>query len=310
MLSGISVSCFLLSYLVVFIVEALRFAFRVPGRNLILIGMMTAGLIAHTIFLFYQFSAVQVDNAQPQLLSNWFQWSVLSAWGLALACLILIVRNPNGSVGLFLIPLVLGLIGLGNLVRDAAPFERETTITLWGMIHGVSLLVGTMFICLGLAFGAMYLVQSYRLKSKLRPSKRFRLPALEFLQSMNRLSIFASAAGLGVGLLSGVVLNFNRQGQIAWYSGSIVFTFALFAWSVVAAGMEISSSGSLGGRRSAYLVISNFLFLAVVLGWVLFSSHGQPATSARSAEGAPHRRPRMVSVPAPVRSPVDAEVSG
>ena len=93
---------------------------------------------------------------------------------------------------------------------------------------------------------------------------------------MNRLSIFASAGGLGIGLLSGVVLNFNREGQIAWFSGSILVTFALFAWSLVAAGMEMSSSGSLGGRRSAYLAIANFLFLVVVLGFVLLSSHGQP----------------------------------
>lgn len=284
MLSGVSVSCFLLSYLVVLAVEAARFAIKIPGRQLVLIGMMSAGLIAHSIFLFYQFSLPLNDSPQPQLLSNWFQWSVLGAWGLALACLILMVRNPQGSVGLFLIPLVLGLIGMASLVRDAAAFERETTITIWRGIHGVSLLVGTMFICLGLAFGLMYLVQSYRLKSKLRPSKRFRLPPLEFLQSMNRLSIFASACGLGIGMLSGVILNFNREGQIAWLSSSIVFTFALFAWSLVATGLEISSSGSLGGRRSAYLVIANFLFLLIVLAFVLFSSHGQPSPSSQPSE--------------------------
>ncbi len=32
-LTGVSVSCFLLSYLIVLIVEALRFAFKVPGRS-------------------------------------------------------------------------------------------------------------------------------------------------------------------------------------------------------------------------------------------------------------------------------------
>ena len=278
MLAGVSVSCFLLSYLVVLVVEASRFAFKIPGRNAILIGMMTAGLIAHSLFLFNQFSTVTAGGDQPHLLANWFQWSVLGAWGLAFACLVLIIRNPNGSMGLFLIPLVLGLIGLASL-SSTEPFQRETTITLWRTIHGVSLLVGTMFICLGMAFGSMYLVQSYRLKLKLRPSKKFRLPALEFLQSMNRLSIFASSIALGMGLLSGVALNFNSHGRIAWFSSSILFTFALFAWSFVATLMEVSSKGSLGGRRSAYLVIANFLFMAVVLGFVLFSSHAQPTNT-------------------------------
>ncbi len=284
MLSGVSVSCFLLSYLIVLVVEASKFVFKIPARPLILIGMMSAGLVAHSIFLFYQFSLPPSDGTQPQLLSNWFQWSILGAWGLAFACLIFIIRNPHGSIGLFLVPLVLSLIGMGSLVRHTEPFERETTITLWRAIHGVSLLVGTMFICLGLAFGLMYLLQSFRLKSKLRASKRFRLPALEFLQSMNRLSIFASVTGLGIGLLSGVVLNFNREGQIAWFSSSILITFALFVWSLVAAALEMSSSGSLGGRRSAYLAIANFVFLVVVLGFVLLSSHGQPSQPSKKIE--------------------------
>jgi magnesium-transporting ATPase (P-type) len=187
------------------------------------------------------------------------------------------VRNPNGSVGLFLIPMVLVLIGLAQLVRGMPPFRPESTIGMWRAIHGISLLLGTMFICFGLTFGAMYLVQSHRLKHKKRPSQRIKLPTLEFLQSMNRLSLFASALGLAVGAISGIVLSFNREGHIDWFSGGIVFTFALFVWLFVAAIMELTATGSLGGRRSAYLVIANFLFLVVVLGLVLVSSHGRQA---------------------------------
>lgn len=287
MLAGVTVSCFLLSYLVVLIVEALRFGFKLPGRTFLAIGMMAAGLFAHSIFLFNQFSYVTAQSEQPQLLSNWFQWCVLGAWGLALAGLILMLRNPNGSIGLFLVPVILSLIGLARLVQGIAPFQRETTITIWGSIHGVSLLVGTMFISLGLAFGIMYLVQSYRLKAKRRPSKKFRLPALEFLQSMNRLSVFASAICLAGGLVSGVVLNFNREGHIAWYSGSILVTFAIFIWLLIASIMELSTSSSLGGRRSAYLVIANFVFLAIVLCFVLFSSHAQSPTPAADQTATP-----------------------
>jgi hypothetical protein len=278
-LTGVSVSCFLLSYVVVFAMEASRLAFRLPGRNIILIGMMTAGLAAHSVFLFNEFFQAAIEGENHQILSNWFQWTVLSAWGLALACLVLTIRNPSGSVGLFLIPLVLGLIGLATFLRGGAPFQRETTITIWGAIHGISLLLGTMFICLGMAFGVMYLVQSYRLKQKRRSSKRFRLPALEFLQSMNRLSLFVSAGGLAIGFLSGVVLNFNSQGSISWFSGSILLTFALFAWSLIAALTELSNSSSLGGRRSAYLVVSNFFFLILVLAIVFVSDHAQPTNA-------------------------------
>lgn len=270
-------SCFLLSYLLVMLFEAARIYLKFPGRNLLVTGMLLLGLLAHSIFLVNQFSLGAASGERIQLLSNWFQWLVLGAWGLALASLILTIRNPNGSIALFLMPLVLTLIGLALLLRQSAPFHPTTTVNLWRGIHGVGLLVSTMFIALGLAFGVMYLVQSDRLKTRKTLRAKIKLPTLEFLQSMNRLSIFASAIGLAVGLISGVMLNFSREGEISWFSGGIVFTFALFVWVLVAAILELASRGALGGRRSAYLVIANFVFMVLVLGLVLYGSHGQPS---------------------------------
>jgi hypothetical protein len=261
--------------------EASRVFPKLPGRNAVLVGMLIAGLFAHSVFLVNQFTATGPDG--PKLLANWFQWSVLGAWGLALAYLILTIRNPQSSLGLFLIPLILGFIGLGVLVRGSEPFHAQTTINIWLMIHGVSLLVGAMFICFGVAFGIMYLLKSHRLKSKRQASQTFRLPALDFLQSMNRLSLFTTAISLTVGLLSAVVLNVSQEGQVNWLSSLIVVTCALFLWSVVAASLELSSRGSLGGRRSAYLVIANFLFLVLVLGIVLWTSHGQDVSATAAS---------------------------
>lgn len=273
MLSGVTVSCFLFSYLVVLAVDGARFAVKVPGRNLLLMGMMSAGLVAHTIFLLHQIGA-ESDGDTPQLLADWFQWAIVGAWGLAIICLFLIIRNPQGAVSLFMIPLILGLIGVASLVRDQPPFARETTINLWGLIHGVSLLCGTMFICLGMAFGVMYLLQSYRLKSKKRPSKTFRLPALEFLQTMNRFSIFATAVALGIGMISGIILTVNSEADVAWFS--VLVSFGLFAWSATASVLELTSRGALGGgRRSPYLNIASFAILLIVFVIMLVSSHGQ-----------------------------------
>lgn len=271
MLSGVTVSCFLLSYLVVLAMEALRFVFKVPGRTKLLIGMLIAGLVAHSIFLVNQFIAT--DGSQ--LLANWFQWAVLGAWGLALAYLVLIIRNPQGSFGIFLIPFILALIGLGQLLRDSDPFQAEMTISVWRIIHGVSLIVGTMFICFGVSFGIMYLLQSHRLKKRKKRSPRFQLPTLEFLQSMNRLSLFASTIALAIGMVSGFILNLNRDGQLAWFSSGIVVSCALFGWALMASVVELAGKGSLGGRKSAYLVIANFVFFVMVLGIVLWTSHGQ-----------------------------------
>lgn len=274
MLTGVTVSCFLLSYLLTLVFEFGRLVVKLPGRHILPLVMLGLGIFAHSVYLFNHLYSEPLVGAQPQLLSSWFQWITLGAWGLAFAYLVLLIRNPQTSVGLFLAPLILLVLWLALSLRNAAPFQPETTVSLWRSIHGVSLLVGTMFICFGLAFGAMYLFQSHRLKSRLPKWKFIRLPALEFLQSMNRMSLFVSVLGLGMGLISGIVLNLNQKGHIAWFSSGIVVSVALFVWSLAAAVMEIRSR-SLGGRRAAYLAIANFVFMIVVLALVLFSSHAQ-----------------------------------
>lgn len=262
--------------------EVSRLVFKLPGRTVLLVGMLSAGLFAHTIFLVNEFNRTSSLSDYPPVLSNWFQWIVLAAWGLASACLILTIRNPNRSMGLFLIPVILGLIGAGQLFRDAESFSPRTTLNIWGTIHGISQLVAATFISLGFAFGLMYLVQSNRLK-KHRGIPKFRLPTLEFLQSMNRLSLFVSAASLAVGLTSGILLNSNREVPLTWLSSGNLVTFALCVWTLIASSLELFNSGSLGGRRSAYLVISNLVFLVCVMVVLMLSSHGQPDVPNKNA---------------------------
>jgi hypothetical protein len=188
-------------------------------------------------------------------------------------------RNPSGNVGLFVIPMVLALIGIAALVRDYQPFDTWSAKTLWGQVHGVSLLLSTMFIFQGFAFGSMYLVQSYRLKNKSKTRRLLKLPALEFLQSINRMNLFASATALGIGMLSGILLNLSRGDRASWIGGGVLISLALFVWALVAALIESTSQSSLGGRRGAYLSIASFAFLVVVLLFVMLSTHGQSAGS-------------------------------
>lgn len=278
--TGVTVVCFLLSYAIVLGLEISRLVARVPGRMLAMIGMMVVGWIAHTLFLADRLWASISHQDNPLLLSSWFQWSLLAAWGIATIYLFLLVRRPENAIGIFVLPLVLSLIGIAHVVRDSPPFQREASVNFWRIFHGVSLLVGTMLITFGLAVGLMYVVHAYRLKRKLRPTLGFRLPSLEYLQSLNRLCVFVSTAALGLGLVSGGVLNFNRSGQIAWLDRGILFPTALFLWLLVATIIEMTSARSLGGMRTAYLSIANFLFFVFVWGVVLFSSHGRPMGQA------------------------------
>jgi hypothetical protein len=270
-LTGVSLTCFLFSYLIVLSLEIWRLFFRLPVRQWLVLSGMSAGLLAHTIFLANQF----VGQSSDRLLSNWFQWIVFGAWGLAVACTYLMVRNPAGNIGLFILPLVLVMIGVATLVRGYQPFASGSSVSLWARIHTVSLLLSTMFILQGFAFALMYLVHSYRLKRRSKTPGILRLPALEFLQSINRLNLIASAIALGVGMLSGIFLNLSRDDQVSWFSGGVLFSLALFLWALIAALLESRSQSSLGGRRGAYLSIASFVILVVVFLLLLITSHGQ-----------------------------------
>lgn len=267
---GVTVWCFLLSYLIVMVLEYSRLAIPFRSRPIWLIGSMAIGWLTHTLFLA---DRMWLDMPAQGVLSSWFQWALLMAWGIASMYLILLIRRPDNAFGTFMLPLLMAGIGLALALRGAAPFERDTTISLWRAIHAISLLVATMVVTFGMATGLMYLVQSYRLKHKLKSHRGFRLPSLEYLQSVNRRCLFISFAMLGLGLISGIVLNLNRDGHIAWLSGGIVFTFALCAWSLAAVVIEVTTHRSFGGKKTAYLAVANFLFLVLVLGFVVLSPH-------------------------------------
>jgi CDP-diglyceride synthetase len=117
----------------------------------------------------------------------------------------------------------------------------------------------------------MYLVQSYRLKHKLLPRPGFRLPSLEWLQMVNKQTLYLSAILVAVGLFAGVVLNvLRKQSGISWTDPLIVSSGGLLAWLFAATLFELLYKPAQQGRKVAYLTIVNFVFLAAVLAIVLF----------------------------------------
>ncbi|GIX00429.1 MAG: cytochrome c assembly protein [Pirellulaceae bacterium] len=273
MLSGVTVSCFLFSYLLALVWEAVRLIGKRTGRTWITVFLLIAGLVAHASFLYYHLRLPDAAGA-PLAINNWFQWSMAGSFILAILCFLLILRNPQTSVSLFLLPVVLSVTGIALVFGGSGSFGAGGSAAAWRWIHGISLLIATVFISLGAAFGAMYLVQSGRLKRRPGGQRKLRLPALEFLQRMNRWCLFATAVALAVGFVSGILLQLQTDQPFRWWEGGIVATAALFLWSSLAAMWEVFSTGSMGGRRVARLVVANFLLLVVVLTALMVSSHG------------------------------------
>lgn len=272
MFSGITITCFAASYTVSLIGEVSRLFFRAPVRMFVIVGFTVAGLFAHTLYLIAQARAETLAEGNLVPLSSWHDWCLIAGWILAAVYLVLTLRRLENSVGLFLLPLVLALVGLAVLNRDAPHFPRADALAYWRWVHGFALLFGTVVVTLGFAAGVMYLIQSYRLKHKLPPRRGFKLPSLEALQNANRRALLISTAFMGVGLLSGMVMNLSAR-RVAWNDPVIVSSAVLLGWLALASLFESFYKPARAGRKVAYLTLASFIFLALALGFVLFGRH-------------------------------------
>jgi ABC-type uncharacterized transport system permease subunit len=190
------------------------------------------------------------------------------------------IRRPQYAVGIFLLPLILGLIGVAVAMHGTNPFQVETAQNVWRMLHGTALTAGTATVTLGFATGVMYLVQSYRLKNKLPPRPGFRLPSLELLQRFNRESLIVSACLLALGLISGVALNLSHRTELGravqWTDPVVLSSAVLFGWLASATVFESFYKPAREGRKVAYLTLASFVFLGLALYFVWFGKHAVP----------------------------------
>jgi len=275
MLSGVGIICFAASYAIVMAMEVSRLLFRSGIRGAIMLAWAAAGLFAHTVFLYYR--AVHTTGVP---LSSWRDWYLVAAWALMVVYLYLLFFHPRTSIGLFILPLVLGLIATGTFAASPESFAREPASKIWGAIHGASLAATAVAMLVGLAAGIMYLGQTRRLKQKRPMGQGLRLPSLEWLERINHRSIIIALIMLGIGVLGGMILNLiNRQPKadhLPWYDPLVLSTLVMFFWLFAAVLISQVYKPARRGRRVVYLTLISFVFLvaALAVGLMLNSQHG------------------------------------
>ncbi len=284
-LSGISMTCFFTSYLTALVLEFLRLFTRARVPFWATVGFGSAGLFTHSVYIWM---LAQQPNPSGAPLGNWYSWTLMAAWIMAAAYLALTVRRSTTAVGVFFLPLVLIMIGVALWLKNTPPFSPEKALNMWRLLHGISLLLGTVSMSMAFASGVMYLFKSNRLKKKLPPPRRgVLMPSLEWLQRFNREALWLSTGLLGMGLLSGVALNISRDlsgaSSSAWTDPAILSSGLLFLWLVATAVFEFVYKPARVGRKVAYLTMASFVFLTFVLAAVLLGRHGatDPASAGR-----------------------------
>ena len=256
-LDRITLFCFGASYAVALLLELLHLLRPRPVLRILSLGFGTAGLLAHTLFLFVQ--GISLASQVGSL--------VFLGWILAIFYLYGSFHHRKVAWGVFVLPLVLGLVVLaGAFARPAEETESGWLQGKWllGAAHGTLLLLAGVGVCVAFLASVMYLMQAHRLKAKLLPGQGMKLLSLERLEEMNRRAITLAFPLLTAGLLVGIALLTQEIDQLAgWSDPRVVATIVL--WLVFAILLYLRYGFRLRGRRVALLTIVAFGLLLVTL---------------------------------------------
>jgi ABC-type transport system involved in cytochrome c biogenesis permease subunit len=267
----LSVLCFAGTYGLALLAELARFVVQSAVRWYVAAGLMALGWLVQTAYL----ANLAIKSPMGPVATAFGSVMVLS-WIVALIGLYLMVRSPRPvAVGIFVLPLVLGLVVVAgwSAPRESDWLEWGGTVAFWGTVHGIFLLGGAVFTCVAFFAGLMYLVQLRRIKAK-RPSRTgLALPSLEQSERINRGAITIAFPLLTFGLLIGVILSLAARGEghaaasahvLRWTDPKVLS--ALVMWLVFAVLLHARFRPAMRGRSMMVLTIVAFTFL--VFAWV------------------------------------------
>jgi len=269
----ISVFCFAASYAVALGLELWHLVRPRPIQRYIAIGFGLAGLLAHAVYVAVQ--PLPLVSPGGSLMFLALVLAIFYAYGS--------IHHHRQAWGLFVLPLVLGMVVLGWFLTPAGrptdsawlgAFQEERKF--WGIAHGVLVLLAAVGISVGFIASLMYFVQSYRLRAKLAPTAGVRLLSLERIDTMNRRAVLWAFPLLTAGMVVGLVL-LVRQGSAApWDSLKILSTLGL--WLVFAIIMYLRYAAHVRGKQAALWTVVAFALLLFALAAPehAFLEGGQP----------------------------------
>lgn len=255
----VTVMCFAASYASAFAVELWHMVRPRPILRYVALGFGAAGLLAHILFLAYQTmgrQALPLGSPTGSLL--------LLALILAVFYVGEAIHHGRVAWAIFVLPLVLGLIGLGVLVHEPNEATTASWQSFWGVTHGTLLILAAVGVSVGFIASVMYLVQLRRLQAKLPPSAGLPHFNLERLELMNRRAILWSFPLLTAGLLAGFALQiYNGMFLQQWFSIRILSVIGL--WVVFAILLYLRYRVHVRGRQLALWTMFAFAILVLAL---------------------------------------------
>jgi ABC-type uncharacterized transport system permease subunit len=249
----VTVLCFAASYGVAFGLELWHLFQPRPIQRILALAFGAAGLLAHIIYMMAQSLPFGSPTGSLFLLAL-----ILAVFYVGEA-----IHHHRVAWAIFVLPLVLGLIGIAVLVHDPSS-PREGWQSFWGMTHATLLLLAAVGVSVGCIASVMYLVQLRRLKTKMSPNHGPPLFSLERLELMNRRAVLWSFPLLTAGLLAGFALQlYNGVSLQNWLHPRILSILGL--WIVFAILLYLRYRVHVRGRQMALWTMLAFAILLFAL---------------------------------------------
>ena len=243
---------------------AIHFAKRQPAAGRTATTLLLFAALAHTFVIGMQTMEVRhVPIANPSRTISSFVWL------LSLSYLYLELTTDERAMGVFIMPIVVGLQAIPALypgVENADPLLDSP----WFWVHVLSLLFAYASFALAGVLGLTYMLQFKEIKKKHLGYFYSRLPSLQVLDTMNSRAVTIGWLCLTVGVVVGfvwasqarAVAPENANLQAMSLNDPKVFIAAL-TWSVYAFAMFARQTLGWTGRRAAWL--SGFGFATILL---------------------------------------------
>ena len=257
-ITKITIFCFAASYGVALALELLHVLLARPALRVISLVFGAAGLLAHTAYV----------GVQPLSLADPLGSLLFLAWILAVFYVYGSVHHKRLTWGLFVLPIVLGLIILGVVSPSPSAAEQSSSgvwagllrlnhENFWQLTHGCLLLLAAVGVCVGCIASIMYLVQVRRLRAKMAPEQGVKMLSLERIEAMNRRAVLLAFPFLTAGLLVGAALKLQKhedffQWDLKTFSG-------LGLWVVFAVLLYLRYSVHVRGRQAAWWTLAAFV---------------------------------------------------
>ena len=244
------------------VVYAVHFAKRRPSVGRAATTLLLLGALAHTFVIGMQTMEVRhVPFANPSRAVASFVWL------LALSYLYLELTTDERAMGVFILPIIVGLQAL-PVFYPGVENPDPVLDSPWFWVHVASLLFAYASFALAGMLGLTYMLQFKEIKKKHLGYFYNRLPSLHVLDAMNSRAVVVGWLFLTLGVVVGVVWTAqaralapeNSNLQAMSLQDPKVF-IAIVTWAVYSFAMFARKTLGWTGRRAAWLSALGFVIV-------------------------------------------------